>query len=221
VSSTPAAPAVVTLAALHGTGGTVVGPRVAERLGVEFFDRAISSAVAERTGLSEAVAGGDDRPRHGLERVVSRLGRLTDATTATGRPVERVDLEERRLRREIDDFLIRAGRSGGVVLGRGGAVVLASVPGALHVYLGGDERARVERIMAAESRDRAGAERSVRAHDRARREYVRDFYGVDGDDPGLYHLVLDAIALSLDACVELIVTASDHRRRAAAEGAAC
>jgi cytidylate kinase len=205
-------PPVVTLAALHGTEGSVVGPRVAERLGVEFLDRAISSAIAERAGLTEeAVAAVEDVPRRGVDRLVSNLARVGDATTATGRPVERVDLEERRLRGEIEEFLARASRAGGVVLGRGGAVVLASVPGVLNVYLGGPREGRVEQVMKSEGVDRATAERSVDANDRARREYVREFYGVDGDDPSLYHLVLDAVALGADGCVELIVLASQYR----------
>jgi cytidylate kinase len=203
---------VVTLAALHGAGGSVVGPRVADRLGVEFFDRAISSAIAERAGLTEqGVAAVDDRPRRGVDRLVSNLARVADARGATGLPVERVDLEEGRLRGELEEFLVRATRAGGVVLGRGGAVVLASVPWALHVYLGGPRDARVERVVEADGLDRRTAERLVRAHDRARREYVRDFYGVDGDDPKLYHLVLDAVALGVDACVALITLASAHR----------
>jgi cytidylate kinase len=205
---------VVTLAALHGAGGSVVGPRVAERLGVEFFDRAIPSAIAERVGLKEeALAAVDDRPRRPVDRLVSNLARVADARTATGLPVERVDLEEARLRGEIEEFLVRASRAGGVVLGRGGAVVLASVPWALHVYLGGAWDARVEQVMESEDVDRSTAERRVRAHDRARREYVRDFYGVDGDDPSLYHLVLDAVALGVGGCVELIVLASTYRTR--------
>jgi len=203
----------VTLAALHGTGGSVVGPRVAERLGVEFLDRAISTAIAEGAGLTEEAVGTvEDRPRRGVDRLVSNLARVGDATTATGRPVERVDLEEGRLRREIEEFLARASRAGGVVLGRGGAVVLASVPGALHVYLGGPREGRVEQVMESEGVDRATAERSVDANDRARREYVREFYGVDGDDPILYHLVLDAVALGVDGCVDVIVLASNYRR---------
>jgi cytidylate kinase len=206
-------PHVVTLAALHGTGGSVVGPRVAERLGVEFLDRAISSAIAERAGLTEeAVAAVDDSPRRGVDRLVSNLARVGDATTATGRPVERVDVEEGRLRREIEEFLARASRAGGVVLGRGGAVVLASVPGVLHVYLGGPREGRVGQVMESEGVDRATAERSVDANDRARREYVREFYGVDGDDPSLYHLVLDAVSIGVDGCVGLIVLASNYRR---------
>jgi cytidylate kinase len=205
-------PPVVTLAALHGTGGSVIGPRVAERLGVEFFDRAIPSAIAERTGLTEqAVAAVDESPRRGVDRLVSSLARVADARTATALPVERVDLEEKRLRAEIDEFLVRACRAGGVVLGRGGAVVLASVPGALHVYLGGPLEGRIAQVMQSERVDGPSAERRVAAHDRARREYVRDFYGADGDDPSLYHLVLDAVALGVDACVELIVLASNYR----------
>jgi cytidylate kinase len=205
-------PPVVTLAALHGAGGSIVGPRVAEQLGVEFLDRAIASAIAERTGLTEeAVAVVDDRPQRPVDQLLSNLARVVDARTATGHPVERVDLEERRLRGEIEEFLVRASRAGGVVLGRGGAVVLASAPGALHVYLGGSWDGRVAQVMESDHVDRPTAERRVAAHDRARREYVRSFYGVDGDDPSLYHLVLDAVTLGVDTCVALIVLASSYR----------
>ena len=48
---------VVTIAALYGAAGSVIGPQVAERLGVAFLDRGITEAVAARTGLpEEAVA---------------------------------------------------------------------------------------------------------------------------------------------------------------------
>ena len=39
---------VVTLATLYGAGGSVVGPQVAQRLGVPFLDRGISQAVVPR-----------------------------------------------------------------------------------------------------------------------------------------------------------------------------
>jgi cytidylate kinase len=125
--------------------------------------------------------------------------------------VERLDLEERRLRAEIEDFLADASRSGGVVLGRGGAVVLASVPEALHVYLGGDRKARIERVMELRGVDRETAAHRVKVNDRARRDYVKSSYGIDGDNPRLYHLMIDAIALGVDVCVDLIVAASESR----------
>lgn len=204
---------VVTLAALYGAGGSSIGPRVAERLGVTFLDRAIPSSVAKRAGIAEtAVAQADDEPRGRWNEVVGALARASPPTGASGQ-VEQVDLEERNLHAEIERFLADASRVGGVVLGRGGAVVLASIPGALHVYLGGDRDARIERVMELNAIDRETATRRVKAHDRARRDYVSSIYGIDGDDPALYHLMIDAISLGVDVCVDLIVAASESLTR--------
>lgn len=204
---------VVTLAALYGAGGGVVGPRVAERLGVPFLDRAIPRSVAERAGIDEAsVAELDEEPRSRRSRLFDALGRASPPSGASAQ-LERLDLEGRRLHGEVERFLADASRSGGVVLGRGGAVVLASVPGALHVHLGGDRDGRIERVMTLQATDRATAARRVEAHDRARRDYVRGCYGIDGDNPALYHLMIDATALGVDVCVELIVAASEALAR--------
>lgn len=214
MSSAPAnRPAVVTIAALYGAGGRAVGPRVAERLGVEFLDRAIPRAVAERAGLTEkAVDEVAYKPRSGWQRLLANLGKASPATAASHQ-VERLDLEERRLRAEVEDFLAEASRAGGVMLGRAGAVVLADVPDAVHVYLRGDRKARVGRVMELQGVDRGTAARRVKANDRARRDYVRSTYGIDGDNPRLYHLMIDSIALGVDVCVGLIVAAAQERAR--------
>src|SRR4051812_42958801 len=104
-------PAVVTLAALYGAGGSVVGPRVAERLGVPFLDREIPQAVAKEAGLPEpAVASADDQPQDVATRMLATLSRA--ATVAgTGRAAERVDVQERQLRGYIEKFLADAAAS--------------------------------------------------------------------------------------------------------------
>jgi cytidylate kinase len=201
---------VVTMAALYGAGGSAVGPRVAERLGVEFLDRAIPASVARRMGLPEAaVASYDEQPRSRMGRLVESLARVPNP--AGDESAEHLDLDEDRMQAEIEEFLARASASGGVVLGRGGAVVLGSVPGALHVLLTGPRQARVEQAMRIEGVDQKTAEQRLEANDRARREYVRQRYGVDGEDPSLYHLVIDSCAFDLDACVDFIATASRLR----------
>jgi len=43
---------VVTISATYGAGGALVGPEVAERLGVPFVDRAIPVAVADEMGIT-------------------------------------------------------------------------------------------------------------------------------------------------------------------------
>jgi cytidylate kinase len=205
-------PSVVTIAALYGAGGEAVAPLVAERLGVRFLDRAVSNSVAKRAGLPVAVAQVEDAPRSEWQRLLVSLSRASPPTAASEQ-VEQLDLEEHRLRAEIEAFMSEATNSGGVVLGRGGAVVLGAVPHALHVYLGGSRKARITRVMGSEAIDRDAATQRVRAHDRARRDYVKSTYGIDGDNPALYHLSIDAVAIGLDTCVDLIVAAAEVRSR--------
>jgi cytidylate kinase len=90
-------------------------------------------------------------------------------------------------------------------------VVLRFVPWALHVLLTGPREARVEQRMRLDGISQETAERRQKVADRTRVSYVRRAYGVDGEDPDLYHMVLDSTALDLNTCVDLIVTASRAR----------
>ena len=210
----PEHPPVVTLAALYGAAGSVIGPRVAEQLGVPFLDREIAEAVARTSGVSSAtVADVDDVPRSLLDRVAASLGRASTISGASGGGVEHLDLQERAVRSHVEEFLARATTTGGVAMGRGGMVVLRTVAWALHVYLGGPRDERIAQRMAIEGIDRATAEERQRVEDGARISYVRRAYGVDGTDPVWYHLVLDSTAIHVDTCVDLIVTAAQARIR--------
>lgn len=205
-------PAVVTIAALYGAGGSVIGPRVARTLGVPLLDREIPAAVAERTGLTDtAVMTIDDEPRTRAQRLLSGLGRATTMSGEGGGSAERLDMQEHRLRAYIEEFLAEAAVTGGVAIGRGGMVVLKDVPWALHVHLGGPPDARIRARMEQDAVDRTTAEQRQRSEDRSRVAYVRRAYGVDGADPSLYHLMLDTTALDVDTCVDLIVAASKAR----------
>jgi hypothetical protein len=211
---TQSPPPIVTIAALYGAAGTVIGPRVAERLGVPYLDRAVPEGVARQSGLSqEAIADVDEGARSPVERLVSSLGRAATISGGVGGSSEHLDVQERTIRGQIEEFLAQATVSGGVALGRGGMVVLRSVPQALHVHLGGPAEARVQQRMELEGLDRATALRLRAITDRTRMRYVRRAYGVDGEDPSLYHLMLDSTALDIDTCVELIVTAAQARTR--------
>jgi len=189
---------IVTVAAEHGAAGDLVAPRVADALGVPFLDRALPASLAAASIESQ-------RP----SRLVGSLARTS--SILAGEQVERMDLNEGRIRADLAEFLASASSSGGVVLGRGGALVLADSPTALHVLLTGDRRGRVERVAKREGIDSDEADRRVRAHDRARREYVRRAFGVDPDDRTLYHLIVDTVALGVDATVDLVLTASGAR----------
>lgn len=206
-------PPVVTIAARFGAGGSVVGPRVAQQLGVLFLDRVINARVADRAGVSEEVVTAyTEQPRAGLRGLLASLSRLASPLDAAeDRPIG----DEGTLRKEVELFMAEASVSGGVIIGRGANFVLRGLPGVLTVLLTGPREARVEQAMRLHQLDRATAERETDRNDEARLGYVRRNYGAEREDPADYHLIIDSTALDLDTVVDLIVRASDARRREA------
>lgn len=203
---------VVTISATYGTAGSLIGPAVAERLGVPFVDRAIPSAVAEELGctLEEALVH-DDRAEHGLGRLLSGAMRLPTVTFGgvdmyvSGAMPLAPEEYVRRTERMITQM---ARAQGGVFLGRAGALVLAAHPGALHVRLDAPAKRRVLQTAVLTEVTEREARKMLEDNDRARTAYVKHFYRADPADPLLYHLVLDSTTIPVDTCVDLIVTAA-------------
>jgi cytidylate kinase len=196
---------VVTVSATYGAGGSIVAPRVAERLGLPFLDRLIpvGSASGSEEGLND-----EERAKTPLSRLVGHLVRLP---SVLGTPVpEAGDIPDRdELRREVEQSVtdVVTGR-GGVILGRAAAIVLAGHPGAFHVRLDGPEDRRVARALAIEKIGEATARRRQAETDRARARYVQRLYDRDPADPQHYHLVVDSTVLPLEITVELVTTAA-------------
>jgi cytidylate kinase len=196
---------VVTLSASYGAGGSRIGPALAERLGVEFLDRAIPARVAERLAVSlDAALAHDESLGDAIGRFVSSFAMLPELAAVmaqAGVPAG----EDFRVNTEA--IIREHAAEGAVVLGRAGALVLRDHPGALHVRLDGPAERRVERMMREQGLDRAEAERLRKDADRAREAYVRHFYGADARDPALYHMVVDSTRLPVGAVVEAIAGA--------------
>jgi cytidylate kinase len=204
---------LITLSAPYGAGGSQVGPAVADRLDVPFVDRAIPTRVAERLAVPEREAvQHDETVGSWLTRALLSFGQMTPILAGATPPPHPVLTDD--AFRQATEVVLRehAAGDGAVILGRAGAIVLRDEPNALHVRLTGPEEARVEQGMRIEGVDRETAERHLEETDRARHDYVHHFYRADPSDPAHYHVVIDSTAITLDACVDLIVLAAGSRR---------
>jgi cytidylate kinase len=210
---------VVTISATYGAAGSVVGPAVAERLGVPFLDRAIPTAVANDLGISlEEAMSRDEQVPGWLTRLLAATAPLsTEWMIGTGPPPTALLPDERILTCTKNAIRRCISGRGGVILGRAGAIVLRDHPGALHVRLDGDPERRVRQAMSLLGTTEAEARAAMSRNDNARTAYVRRFYHADPASPDHYHLVLDSTRIPPPLCTEIIVTAveSRHRRTAA------
>lgn len=210
---------VVTLSASFGSGGSVIGPAVAEQLDLPFLDRAIPVAVAEALAVPMSdVLAHDERRASGFGRLFASLARaaaLPDTEFGTVPSAARASLgdqPEQAFRDQTERVLHQiAETDGGVILGRAAAIVLRDQPGALHVRLDGPLEGRVQRAVGFERIDADQARKLAAETDRAREAYVKHFYKCDPRDARHYHLVLDSTAFDLDTCAELIVSAARAR----------
>src|SRR4051812_40339096 len=202
---------VVTISASYGCGGAEVARAVAERLGLPFHDRAIPAQVAGRLGvpLAEAEAN-DETVVRGLWRLVASLGTMPDPVGGV-MPTSAVP-DERAYRQQTERVLAEiADGTGGVVLGRAGAMVLRDRPHVLNVRLDGPRDRRLAAVVARSSRSREEVRRELEANDRSREAYVRHFYRCDPAEARHYHLVLDGTAMPVETIVDIVVLAAQGR----------
>jgi len=202
---------VVTISASYGAGGAFVGPAVAERLGLEFFDRALPLEVARRLAISaDEAAAADEQPPRLVDRLLAALANV--ATPMGADPGHEVLGTRTSYCSETEEVLREiAGTAGGVVLGRAAMVVLGDRPDVLCVRLDGPAEQRAARAAARGAVDLDTARAELRHADRAREAYAQVFYGVSQSDVRLYHLVIDTMALPVETCVEMIVLAARVR----------
>jgi len=199
---------VLTISATYGAGGSVVAPAAAARLQLPFFDRLLHGPDTRRAeAIMERLS--DEERRHAPPgRLAATLAHLS---AGLGIPVpDERDLNPREvLRRSVTASISNIVASGGgVILGRGGAVVLAGQPFAFHVRLDGPPERRLRQGMEIEGAD----EQAARAHqadaDRAWSQFVQRVLDRDPTDRRLYHLVLDSTVVPLDTCAEVIAAAA-------------
>ncbi len=210
-------PLTVAISASFGAGGNVLGPDVAERLGLPFFDRAIPAAVAARLAVPIEDAAAQD------EKAPSTWARLARAFANMAVPMAPQNLDPGedpdRFKEQTEGILRQiAATTGGVVLGRGAAVVLGGRPDVLRVRLQGEAEARAARVAVREGLDLESARRMQRETDEARDHYLRLFYRVRPGDPALYDLVVDSVRIPIEVCTELIVLAAGDLGKTVAGG---
>jgi cytidylate kinase len=203
----------VTISAPFGAGGSVIGPAVADRLGIPFVDRAIPAAVAKDLAvpLDRALAH-DQRLPTGIVRILSKMANSM-VPYGTSPIAATADTDEEDVFRAGTEKVIHhvADQTGGVILGRAAALVLANHPSALHVRLHGPKEARLARAVGREGITSETASKLMDDTDRARVAYVKHFYRCDPYDSRLYHLVIDTSVLPDAVCVDLIATAARVR----------
>jgi len=212
---------VITVGRQFGAGGATVGRMLATELKADFLDSKIIDEVARRLQLpKEEVEAEDEQPGSLLARLLVALGSASSEplippeATAWTPPNAAPTFDTRKAVLQITQHVIEEAARGGnvVIVGRGGAYILSSFPGALNVFLRAAEAVRVKTIMARFNVSEEEARKRMKQTDENWTSYIKQVYGHDRNHPAHYDMVLDTGRLGYEATVDAILTALKTRK---------
>jgi cytidylate kinase len=92
-----------------------------------------------------------------------------------------------------------------VIVGRGGQMVLRNRPEVFHIRVVAPLEMRIAQLQQEENISAESARARLEASAKMRARYLRRSYGVQIDDPTLYHLTLNTSLLGLSQAVNLVI----------------
>jgi len=180
---------VITLSREMGSRGDDIARLVAERLGLQLVGRDLINRAAKGAGAPEvALAEIDELGLLGVKPSAAALRLYRDQVTTV-----------------IHDL---AAEGGVLLVGRGGQVILANQAGALHVRV----IAPIEmRLALVQERCRVSMEVAaarIETSDSTRAAFLKRLFGVRGDEPRLYDLVINMARMDVTAAIDLVCLAA-------------
>ncbi len=195
---------VITINRQFGTGGHKIGQELADRLGVNFVDRQILKAVAEKFNITEEEAVQIERKRPSwwtdfmnfYQKLMLMNEYKVDASDITSRQLFEVQsLEMRQI----------ASDKSCVVVGRCGFDVFKKQKNKLRVFVHAPIEYRIERIRSIYGVDEAKARLLIEENDYTREVYTKHFTGCDRYDARNYDLCLNVENFGVNGAVDFLM----------------
>jgi cytidylate kinase len=200
---------VVCISHATGAGGEEVGRQLAERLGFLYVDEEIVARAAAKGGIEPADVASEERRKSFAARVLDALAQGGEAWSPPAVAYGELGSEEvRGLIRETIEQVAERGRA--VIVAHAASRALPQGPDVLRVLITASAATRERRVGDSEGVDVQQAAKLVKDSDSGRRDYLKRFYGVDGEAPTDYDLVVNTDTLSYEQAADLLARAAER-----------
>ena len=197
---------VVTISRELGSGGHEIGKRVAQRLGVPFYDQQLIQLSAEQGGFTlDYIRDHEQQLAHSLFYTLYEQNyAYVDEQLP---PLDALFMVQSKIIRDIAD------RESCVIVGRCADFVLKDSANCLSVFIHADRSFRTQRIMKRDHVGKNDAVNMLEDSDRKRTNYCRHFTGRQWGQAGQYNLSVESSFFGLDQITDMIVQAFQQRAK--------
>ena len=193
-----------------GSGGRTVGEKLAAKLGVDFYDKALVKALEEKYHLTveeiENLKGRKNNWWSDFSRVVSigETMRHQYYSVAVGDEPKLVTTQQI-FKVEKEMLLAMAENGSCVITGRSGFFVFRNHPNHINVLIQAPMEKRIQRLMKKQNMSAEEAEKTIRRIDKMRDNYVTKYTGESRYDTRNYDLVINMDSINEDDAAALIM----------------
>ena len=201
---------VITINRELGSGGRTVGRKLAEKLGVKFYDKALIKALEEKYHLTveeiERLKGQKHNWWADFERVVGIGPGMTANYYLSQKGDESGLLTTKEMFKAETEILkgIAEERSC-VVAGRSGFFVYRYHPNHLSILIQASMEHRVERVARKQNMTEDEARKTIERVDKMRENYVKKYTGTSRYDTRNYQLVISADGKTEEEMADIIM----------------
>ena len=131
---------IITISRQYGSGGRIIGKKLADELGIPFYDNELINLAAEKTGLSKECFKEAESVSTG--NLLLSLTTLTPTVDSYGLPLnEKIFLVQSQVIKEV------AEQGSCVIVGRSADYVLSENPNCINVFIHAELEDRVKRAV--------------------------------------------------------------------------
>lgn len=202
---------VITISRSCGSGGSIIGDRVAKELNISYIDRQLLTMASEQSGISESLfAQADEKLKKSfLAKVTQNVykGELRAPKDNDFTSNKNLFNYQAKVLKEL------AQEQSYVVIGRCADFILKDMKYLLKVYIHAPHDVCVQTCMKEYMRSEKEMEKHVLKTNKLRAEYHLHYTGNRWNDPAGYDLCLNSDSLGYDGCVAQICQAVETLKK--------
>ena len=205
---------VITISRKFGSGGRLIGQKLAMKLGIPFYDKTIIEMAAKNTGISEGFI-----EQSGETITNSFLFNMAYAGHSNYRYVAQADTPINDKVYYAQEAIIKqvAEKGSCVIVGRCAEYILRNHPNVIRIFVNAKMEDRINRAVNDYGVDAGIAEKEIKKADKGRANYYKFYTHSQWGDMKFYDLCINTSFTGIDPAVEAIVALIKARAEAEAK----
>lgn len=191
---------IITISREFGSGGRTIGHKVAERLGIPFYDKELVDQVALESGFAPKFV-----EEHGEHAPGKSIFSYAFASQGVPGVMNGMSTADFLWNIQCSVILQLAEKGPCVIVGRNADYILKDREDVLHAYIHADKAFRADRIVRLYGESEKSPEARLNEKDKRRHVNYQHYTGRVWGTAQNYDICLNSGTIGVDACVDIIV----------------